>query len=75
MLLQSSKTDSFADLNTEAVEANVAWRKVLGYLQAHPEKAAPLLSTIKGMFYNDACTFKSTIDFKNLAEKYSMVFS
>lgn len=70
-----STTESFEDAQ-EVVELNVAWRKMLGYFQKHPEKAEPFLSTVKTLFFDEKCTFKQPrINFANLADNYSLVFN
>jgi hypothetical protein len=72
--IPSRTTESFEDAQ-EVVELNVAWRKMLGYFQKHPEKAEPFLSTVKNMFFDEKCTFKQPrINFANLADNYSLVF-
>jgi hypothetical protein len=58
-----------------AMEQNVAWRNTLQYIQDNPKDSLTYLSTVKNLFFDDKCTFKPKLDFKDLASKYSMVFS
>lgn len=68
--------DPFDDTRyMKAMEQNVAWRNTLQYIQDNPKESLPYLNAVKTLFFDDKCTFKKQIDFKDLTSKYSMVFS
>ena len=68
--------DPFDDTKfMKAMEQNVAWRNTLQYIQDNPKESLPYLNSVKNLFFDDKCTFKKQIDFKDLTSKYSTVFS
>jgi hypothetical protein len=74
--------DTFIDLssdeakaNNKLMETNIAWKDTLQYIQDNPDKSLLYLSTVKDLFFDEKCTFKKNLDFKDLASKYSTVFT
>lgn len=47
--------------------ANTNYASILMFLQNNPMKSPKFIADIKSKFFDDSCTVKSNIDFKNLA--------
>jgi len=67
--------DEKAKANNKLMETNIAWKDTLQYIQDNPDKSLLYLSTVKDLFFDEKCSFKKNLDFKDLASKYSTVFT
>ena len=72
--------ESFEDASAEKakeanklMETNIGWKDTLQYIQDNPDKSLLYLSTVKDLFFDEKCSFKKNLDFKNLTSKYSTV--
>jgi len=62
--------------NTDLVELNGCWRKILAYLEANPMKAVPLIDFMRTTYFNPSCALRQPrVDVSNLAEKYKPIFT